>query len=213
MADEPDSGFLARWSQRKAAARRQPAAAEPSDAKAVAPSAMPAEAEPQPDLTTLPPIETLTAESDFAPFLARGIPDALRREALRKLWLVEPSVRDYVPLVEYNWDFTAPGYGDLLPTDDVQKLLKHILSEKDEAAPETASDTAPGGAAAEAATVPQAMIAPPPPVAVRLSAPQAAAQADPGPGAETSSPNRAAEQPDSAAAPRLPRRHGGALPG
>lgn len=226
MADGPDSGFLARWSQRKAEARRQPADAAPAAPAAPSPATA-GEPEPQLDLTTLPPIETLTAESDFAPFLVRGIPDALRQQALRRLWLVEPSVRDYVPLVEYNWDFTAPGYGDLLPSDDVQKLLKHILSEKEDAAPGTDSATAPDAAAVDAATLPPpgnvagnvaGNPAVPAPAAVRLSTPPAAAlqsavPADPASTGESPAAGRVADAADSGMAPRLPRRHGGALPG
>lgn len=120
------SGFLSRWSRRKAEVREQERAQTPTSDPAE-PVAEP-EAEAEFDPATLPSIDSLTAESDFSVFLKKGVPSALRNAALRKLWVTEPSVVNYKALVEYNWDFTAPGYGELLPTDDVAKIAKHIFS-------------------------------------------------------------------------------------
>ncbi|MFN3398948.1 MAG: hypothetical protein ACK4Z4_01290, partial [Ferrovibrio sp.] len=55
-------------------------------------------------------------------------PLAMRNAVLRKLWLTEPSVVNYKALVEYNWDFTAPGYGELLPTDNIAKMAQQVFS-------------------------------------------------------------------------------------
>ncbi|MFN3402199.1 MAG: DUF3306 domain-containing protein, partial [Ferrovibrio sp.] len=113
--DDGGEGFLSRWSKRKAEVRQQeqtPAAAEPAPLPE-------AEEEEEIDLATLPSIDSLTVESDFSVFLKKGVPLAMRNAALRKLWLTEPSVVNYKALVEYNWDFTAPGYGELLPTDNI----------------------------------------------------------------------------------------------
>lgn len=38
----------------------------------------------------LPPIESLTQDSDFTQFLRAGVPDALKQAALRKLWRIDP---------------------------------------------------------------------------------------------------------------------------
>lgn len=136
--DEEQGGFLARWSRRKVAAREEKPADVPPEEGAVA------EEEAEIDPATLPSIETLTEASDFSVFLKKGVPPALRAAALRKLWLVEPSVVNYQPLVEYNWDFTAPGYGDFLPGEDIAKYVKTVfegsLPKPEEAAPEAATE-------------------------------------------------------------------------
>lgn len=122
MAKGENRGFLSRWSQRKAEARQQEVA--PAASAEPEPDAEKAEAV---DLDSLPPIEELTEASDFTPYLRKGVPEAMRRAALRKLWVTEPSVVNYVPLVEYAWHNNEPGFGPLLPTDDVEKLLKQIV--------------------------------------------------------------------------------------
>lgn len=186
------AGFLSRWARRKAEARE--AGVDP-EVVAQAPSP---EDEPF-DPAVLPPIDSLTAESDFSLFLKKGVPAPLRAAALRKLWLVEPSVLNYQPLVEYNWDFTAPGYGDLLPTDDVAKMLRTVFegSRGEEVAPaEATPDDADKPPAAEA---PPALEAPP-----DTSADHALTQVS---GVES-------EAVEAGTAPfeRARRRHGGALP-
>ncbi|MBS4045156.1 MAG: DUF3306 domain-containing protein [Alphaproteobacteria bacterium] len=121
--DDGGEGFLSRWSKRKAEVRQQeqaPAATEPAP--------LPEAEEEEIDLATLPSIDSLTVESDFSVFLKKGVPLAMRNAALRKLWLTEPSVVNYKALVEYNWDFTAPGYGELLPTDNIAKMAQQVFS-------------------------------------------------------------------------------------
>jgi hypothetical protein len=196
--DDGSEGFLSRWSKRKADVRQQeqtPAAAEPAAAP---------EAEDEIDLATLPSIESLTAESDFSVFLKKGVPLTLRNAALRKLWLTEPSVVNYKALVEYNWDFTAPGYGDLLPTDNVAKMAQQVFSGFSQAPkPEETPQETPLAEAAED-PAPQPMLPAPEDeaiAAVRTSDQPAPAE----PAAEPVPPSEAETPP-----PR--RRHGGALP-
>lgn len=122
MSDEQDKGFLSRWSQRKAEARRQEVVEPEPDS-----AAPKTEAEEPVDPQSLPPVDELTESSDFTPYLRKGVPEAMRKAALRKLWVTEPSVVNYVPLVEYAWHQNEPGFGPLLPTDDVEKLLKQIV--------------------------------------------------------------------------------------
>ncbi|MFN4164851.1 MAG: DUF3306 domain-containing protein [Ferrovibrio sp.] len=137
--DEGQGGFLSRWSRRKAEAREEKPVEAPVETDAVAGE------DTEIDPATLPPVETLTEASDFSVFLKKGVPPALRAAALRKLWLVEPSVVNYQPLVEYNWDFTAPGYGELLPGEDIAKYVKTVfegsLPKAEETAPEAATET------------------------------------------------------------------------
>jgi len=89
-----DGDFLSRWSRRKHEARRQevaeakapPAATPPGPPKSPPESAatpVPTEpAEPAP----LPPVESLTPESDFAPFMRSDVDPGLRQQALKTLF-------------------------------------------------------------------------------------------------------------------------------
>lgn len=74
--------FFARWSKRnaEAAEERQQAAAE-------APTVQPAPAEdtPRPP-PTLEEVAALTPDSDFKPFVARGVDENVRRSAMKKLF-------------------------------------------------------------------------------------------------------------------------------
>lgn len=158
--DKPDDkGFLSRWSARKAEARAKdadvPAAPEPA-----------AETVPEIDLASLPSIDELTEASDYTVFLQKGVPDAMRKAALRKLWVTEPSVVNYRPLVEYAWHNNEPGFGPLLPTDNVEEMLKRIFGGSPE--PETEPDVEAGeavtAAAADSPALPVPDIAVDPPV-------------------------------------------------
>jgi Protein of unknown function (DUF3306) len=60
------------------------------------------------NLEVLPPIETLTAQSDYTMFLMPNVPVEIHRRALRKLWLSDPifAYRDGLD----NYDFDYKGY-------------------------------------------------------------------------------------------------------
>jgi hypothetical protein len=99
MPDEAD--FLTRWSRRKAAARRE----EQVEPEAVATAVQP---EPEPDPTPLPvevpelpDPETLDAGSNFKAFMAENVPGDLRRQALRRLWRVNPIINSLDGLDDY----------------------------------------------------------------------------------------------------------------
>jgi hypothetical protein len=145
-------GFLSRWSRRKQAAVKgeepppEPAAEippQPPGEAAVAPppAFVPPEAiakppEPEVDLAALPPVETLTAASDFRVFLKPGVPAALRNAALRKAWIADPLIRDHVSSLDYGWDFNAPdsmpGFSlDLGETGErLRKLIAQAVGER-----------------------------------------------------------------------------------
>lgn len=80
--------FLSRWSRLKAESKgdkAEPAAvptAVPPGDEAVEPAAE--------ETLDLPPIQSLTKESDFAPFLRAGVPEDLRKAALSRLWASDP---------------------------------------------------------------------------------------------------------------------------
>jgi hypothetical protein len=72
--------FFARWSRVKSEARQEPVVQEPVPAE---PPAEPEAAVPEP---TLEQVQELTSDSDFTPFIARGVDETVRRAALKKLF-------------------------------------------------------------------------------------------------------------------------------
>lgn len=54
----------------------------------------------------LPDPDDLKAGDDFSVFLAKAVPERLRRRALRKLWLSNPVLANVDQLVDYGEDFT-----------------------------------------------------------------------------------------------------------
>ncbi len=50
--------------------------------------------------------EELGEGDDFSGFMAKAVPDRLRRRALRKLWLTNPVLANVDGLVDYGEDFT-----------------------------------------------------------------------------------------------------------
>jgi Protein of unknown function (DUF3306) len=146
---EPEN-FIARWSRRKReaaedaettkasvapegvadGARAGDDERKPSDAPTARSDAREPR-EPSFDPTRLPPIETITAESDIRAFLAPGVPPELTRAALRRAWAADPKIRDFVGLADYDWDFNAPGamtgFGSLEMTDELRREVARMV--------------------------------------------------------------------------------------
>lgn len=95
MSQDPRD-FLSRWSRRK----REVAAAKAAPAKV--PELAPAEA-PKP--TDLPPVDSLTFESDFSAFLRANVEESVKRAALKKL-LHDPRFNVMDGLDTYIDDYT-----------------------------------------------------------------------------------------------------------
>jgi hypothetical protein len=100
--------------------------------EAVSPEAkQPELADPAFDISKLPSIESITAETDIRAFLAPGVPPELTRAALRRAWSADPAIRDYVGLSENAWDFnapdSAPGFGALQMTDELRRQIARML--------------------------------------------------------------------------------------
>lgn len=114
MTKEDDDDFLVRWARRKDAARQRrgaPEAEEPAASPAAAPeSASSADETADTELLeSLPDIDSLTLESDFTQFLQCGVPEALRRKALRRLWRLDPVFANLDGLNNYDEDYTKLG--------------------------------------------------------------------------------------------------------
>ncbi|MCA3594042.1 MAG: DUF3306 domain-containing protein [Methylobacterium sp.] len=216
--EEPDhpEGFLSRWSRRKRGTAAGEAEAAPAPASEPAgPVAPPAEPEEEVDLSLLPDIETLTAESDITLFLKKGVPEALKNAALRKIWSADPAIRDYIGPVDYQWDFNdpmgVPGFGPLGPDVDVEALLRQVIGEPGKPLETAASE---GEKLQQPAIVPEAEQSAYTKVE-ELASDEAEEQVDP-----VLSHSENVENPGSSPLPAFderemeprPRRHGGALP-
>ncbi len=170
-ADE--ASFFARWSKRKQAAGQgeQPVAeASPADVgEAVthagphAPassvpldglpdgSVPPGEPSAPPEETQgelcerlgLPDPDTLQAGDDVSGFMRAGVPEWLRRKALRQLWRLNPILANLDELVDYGEDFTdaATVVANLQTTYQVGKGMLAALTEPEE----DEADAVPGG--------------------------------------------------------------------
>tara|TARA_R110000868_G_scaffold223155_1_gene475006 strand:+ start:851 stop:1699 length:849 start_codon:yes stop_codon:yes gene_type:complete len=55
---------------------------------------------------TLPPLDELTPDSDFTGFMDKRVPEFLRRQALRKLWLSNPAFSLIDGMHEYGEDYS-----------------------------------------------------------------------------------------------------------
>ena len=116
-----DEDFISRWSRRKRAIRsgapveEGPPVAKPAPAQAGTDSIVEGEvAPPEP----LPPVESLTPESDFTPFMDSKVDPGVRREALKKLFS-DPRFNVMDRLDTYIDDYSIP---DPLPPEWLGKI-------------------------------------------------------------------------------------------
>ena len=134
MSGEPENP-LRRWSERKAKAREE---VEAVDVAEVAEEASLPEAPAEGDETVpeipaeqLPDIDGLDKDSDYSVFMAKGVPEHLKRLALRKLWLSDPVLANLDGLLDYGEDFTVSTLmGDAVKT--IYKVGKGLIDETEE---------------------------------------------------------------------------------
>lgn len=146
--NDPDN-FLSRWSRRKRAAGADALPAEKagqhSSERATPPRAQAGQsvpedkvalpAPPEFDVASLPPIESIGADTDVSAFMQAGVPTALRHAALRRAWTADPAIRDHMGLTENFWDAAGPdgipGFGELDPGLDVKRMVSELFGEPD----------------------------------------------------------------------------------
>lgn len=127
--------IFARWARRKQAVRDTET--PPDEGEGACEATEPrADAEPPPEpAEPLPRLEDLTAESDLSAFLREGVPKALKSAAIRKMWSLDPAIRDYIGPSEYAWDFNKPGsMAGFGPLDDAGEQVAAFLSTMSESA-------------------------------------------------------------------------------
>jgi Protein of unknown function (DUF3306) len=207
---EPEN-FLNRWSRRKRAPEAKSAPTETAPTEAVPPNEAapetPAESGeavrdskpavtkapqapvPEFDVSSLPSLDSIDAQTDIRVFLQAGVPSDLRLAALRRAWTADPAIRNFKGLAENDWDFNDPnsmtGFGPLDPGTDVKKMLARLFS---------------GPSQVETKEPPTEL--PPPDQQTALAAPETATEA--GPAAELSEPTTV----DAVQVEELPQREG-----
>ncbi|WP_407522333.1 DUF3306 domain-containing protein [Methylobacterium oryzisoli] len=217
--------FLARWSRRKReAARPEPAPTVSRPETTAAPEAaatteLPAEDLSAEDLARLPALDALTAETDLTQFLREGVPAVLRNAALRRMWSLDPAIRDFVSEArEYAWDWNVPGdvpgSGPLLSGERVEEMVARILGEPGPEAPRHSERDNPDQTKKEPDELPDSQVQ-----SARADAPGSVVLPEPTvlPLRNTSEIGEVrrpepAETPQPGANPLRQRRHGGAIP-
>jgi hypothetical protein len=121
----PDQGasqesFLSRWSRRKLGRESEVDTAPPP-----APVAPAAQEASLPSDEDMPPLESLTEESDYSGFLSPSVSETLRKAALRKLF--HSSAFNLCDgLDDYDEDFrNFAALGDLV-TEEMRRRMEHM---------------------------------------------------------------------------------------
>ncbi len=119
-----DEHFLSRWSRRKHASKATPepqAALQPGVeiGSPLPPAAIMAPGEPTPP-DPLPPVESLTPESDFTPFMGSEVDTEVKRKALKTLFQ-DPRFNVMDGLDVYIDDYSKP---DPLPEGWLEKMTQ-----------------------------------------------------------------------------------------
>ncbi|MBX6367730.1 MAG: DUF3306 domain-containing protein [Rhodospirillales bacterium] len=128
-----EEGFLVRWSRRKQASRRSDRP-DPPRPTVAATEERGVDTEPTiapEELARLPRLEELTPDTDITGFLRPGVPEAIRNAALRKMWLLDPAIRDFPGHArDYAYDWNSPGGAPgsaPLEREEVAALLRRVL--------------------------------------------------------------------------------------
>ncbi len=176
MSREGGERFLDRWSRLKrdpAGEQAPPPTAEPENAAAAPPGLAGARTEAGhavADGTTddraiaagdadgggppLPSVDDLTPDSDLSAFFRKGVPQELQRLAMRRMWTLDPGIRDFIEMAENQYDFNlpggVPGFGELSPGTDLGQLLAQAIGSGPAATPAAEPGSAAEGAPAAA---------------------------------------------------------------
>ena len=215
--NDPEN-FINRWSRRKHEAASEDAQSKKANSEGAVPSRSDEETKPKPgeleapvpefDISSLPPIESMSAETDITAFMRTGVPETLKHAALRRVWSSDPVIRDFVGLNENFWDAAGPdgipGFGDLDPNLDVRRMVSELFGEtphQDTQPEPPEADRVAGSSALPTDSSPEAVNPQQVALAPAANVPQRSENAAP-----------QTEPSESASEKKILRRHGGAMP-
>jgi Protein of unknown function (DUF3306) len=205
-------GFLKRWSERKQLVAKEALVVEEQQQQ----PQVQAPAELDGENLPLPSLDDILPGSDMSVFFQKHVPEALRAAALRKLWITDPDIKDFIEMADYQWDFTKPdsipGWSSTVEGVDMKAMLDKIfngaikkepepLDEAPQSEPPEDENTTPNDRLERnEMTVSEAISEPSPPLETLVS---------------TASLENGAVQKttgESSVYDVIPKRHGGALP-
>jgi hypothetical protein len=157
------------WARRKAAVQAEAEAERRAIAAAEQAAADQALAEAQAELTEedllaelgLKDPDTMQQGDDFSAFMQRAVPEALRRRALRRLWVSNPVLANLDGLIDHGEDYTdaatvVPGMKTAYQVG--KGMLQHVTALAEQA--EALAETAAGAAAGTTEEAPETVAAP-----------------------------------------------------
>ena len=142
------------WSRRRAAVRAEAEAErlalQQAEEEALAPKE-PIETEEKTDAEwlaelELPDPDEMSAGADFAGFMKAGVPDRLRRRALRKLWLTNPALANLDELLDYGEDF-SDGASLIENIQTAYQVGKGMMTHVEQMAADAGNETEAAGVA------------------------------------------------------------------
>jgi hypothetical protein len=128
-AGDAGEGFLARWSRLKRDPEKPPASPEPARPEPTAAATALPEGKTLDELVAeLPRLDELVPGQSLTAFMQAWVPADIRSAALRRMWLLDPAIRDYVnPALDYAYDYNAlggaPGYG---PMETSAEMVREV---------------------------------------------------------------------------------------
>jgi hypothetical protein len=135
--DAPEPFSLKRWSRRKLDGARA-ADEAPAPVPAPSPPAAPADLAAPAAVAPLPPVESLTIDSDFRAFMQPKVDESLKRAALKQLFS-DPHFNVMDGLDTYIDDYSRP---DPIPPEMLERLL-HSRHTRNPPDPVAAAPTGP----------------------------------------------------------------------
>jgi hypothetical protein len=161
------------------------------------------------DRASLPSLEQIVADTDIGAFLQSGVPADLTRAALRRAWVGDPAIRDFIGIAENQWDFNdpdgIPGFGVLPVADGAPAVVTQVFSKLGDI-PEALSQLPPS------AELDRSRLADPDPAPDKLYCADRTGSDSPAKADEAEAATKQTRTLEQVEMPSSRRRHGSALP-
>jgi Protein of unknown function (DUF3306) len=130
-------GFLDRWTKRKQEVLREQEVLRKREAQKDQTPIL--EEPPVGNLSVeageslpLPSLDDILPGSDVSAFFQKHVPDALRSAALRKVWMTDPDIKDFIEMADYQLDYanpdSIPGWSSSIEGVDLKSMVEKIFN-------------------------------------------------------------------------------------